>query len=85
MASRRACCFPIVVRALLTPSCSNIHNFAISLPNAMKSAGHTVNWYRLSCTKNSEITATRSLDIRKIKGVSQVSGHSVYIYRVRHK
>ena len=46
----------------------------------MKFAGRTVNWCRLSCTKNGELIATRSLDIRKIKGVSQVSGHSVYLY-----
>ena len=46
----------------------------------MKFAGRTVNWCRLSCTKNGELIATRSLDIRKIKGVSQVSGHSVGLY-----
>ena len=45
----------------------------------MKLDGHTVNWYRLIRIKNGEITSTRSLDIRKIKGGSQVSGHSVYV------
>ena len=44
----------------------------------MKFRGHTVNWNRLICTKNCEITSTRSLDIKKIKVYPQVYGHSVY-------